>query len=157
MQKLKTLALASLIFGATVSTVLGQQAAKNTFVNKDNVALGGYDVVAYFTQNEAVRGNKKFAINHGGATYWFTDLENKTKFESNPEQFLPQFGGYCAFAVAMKGAKVPSDPRTFKLHDGKLYLFFNDYYEGAPFNTIIPWNADEVAMLKKAKNNWKKM
>ena len=70
---------------------------------------------------------------------------------------MPQYGGYCAFAMAMKNAKVPSDPKTFKLHNGKLYLFFNDYYQGDPFNTIIPWNADERNMINKANTNWKTM
>jgi len=76
---------------------------------------------------------------------------------AEPKKYVPQFGGYCAFAMAMKSAKVPSDPKTFKLHDGKLYLFFNDYYQGTPFNTIIPWNADEQNMLSKANANWKTM
>jgi len=49
---------------------------------------------------------------------------------------------------------VPSDPETFKLRDGKLYLFFNDYYQGEPFNTIVPWNADEPELVRKANANW---
>ena len=89
--------------------------------------------------------------------YWFSSSENKSKFQAASGKYLPQYGGYCAFAMAMKSAKVPSDPQTFKLHDGKLYLFFNDYYQGEAFNTIIPWNTDERDMINKANANWKTM
>jgi len=92
-----------------------------------------------------------------GAKFWFTSEEHRNTFRKNPEKYAPQYGGYCAFAMAMKNTRVPSDPRTFKLYNGKLYLFFNDYYEGTPFNTIIPWNADEANMKQKADANWSHM
>ena len=59
--------------------------------------------------------------------------------------------------MGMKNAKVESDPESFKLYNGKLYLFFNDYMEGEPFNTIIPWNADEQNAKKMADANWQAM
>ncbi len=126
-------------------------------VNKDNVALGGYDVVAYFTQNQALRGSQKYAAQYKGVNFWFTNAEHKKLFLQNPQKYLPQYGGWCAFAMATKGARVPSDPKTFKLYNGKLYLFFNDYYQGTPFNTIIPWNANEANLKQQADANWKKL
>ncbi len=134
-----------------------QQTQSKVYKTQKNVAIGGNDVVAYFTQNDAVRGSQKHTVLYRGVDYWFSNLENKNKFKASPTSFLPEYGGYCAFAMAMKNAKVPSDPNTFKLHDGKLYLFFNDYYQGEPFNTIIPWNADEKSMVNNADTNWEKI
>ena len=125
------------------------------FTNADGVAINGYDPVAYFTQNEAVRGNVGNSVKINGVTWYFSSGENKAQFEKSPDQYMPKYGGYCAFAMAMKNATVPTDPRTFKLHDGQLYLFFNDYYEGTPFNTIVPWNMDEKSLIGKADENWK--
>ncbi len=123
--------------------------------NNENVANGGYDVVNYFSANSAERGSKQFSIDRNGATYYFASAENLAAFQENPDKYLPQFDGYCAFAVAKMNKKVPTDPETFRIDDGKLYLFFNDYYEGAPFNTIIPWLQNEAAMEKMAAENWK--
>lgn len=136
---------------------LAQQNKANFNVNDNGVAINGYDVVAYFTRNEAVRGNQKHEAQYKGVKYWFASEEDKNRFLKDPDKYVPQYGGYCAFAMGMKNAKVPSDPNTFKLYNGKLYLFFNDYYQGEPFNTIIPWNADEQNLKKKADANWKKM
>ncbi len=126
-------------------------------VNKDNVAIGGYDVVAYFTQNAALRGAQKHEAQYNGVKYWFVSEANKQQFAADPEKYMPQYGGWCAFAMGMKGGIAPSDPNTFKLYNGKLYLFFNDYYQGAPFNTIVPWNGDEANLKQKADANWAKM
>ncbi len=130
---------------------LGQD---QVFVNDRGVALNGYDVVAYRQQHAALRGSADFSAEFQGATYYFNSAENLKSFKQDPAGYLPAFGGYCAFAMAMKGETVPSDPRTFKFHDGKLYLFFNDYYQGKPFNTIIPWNQDERELVDKAQANW---
>ncbi|WP_190810413.1 YHS domain-containing (seleno)protein [Flagellimonas sp. S3867] len=136
--------------------VVGSSYSQNKVAtNAEDVALNGYDVVAYFKQHQAVRGNNANAVKKDGATYYFSSAENASAFKSNPKMFQPVYGGYCAFAMAMKGAKVPADPNTFKLRDGKLYLFFNDYYEGKPFNTIVPWNSNEKEMIAKADQNWK--
>jgi len=125
------------------------------FTNDQNVANQGYDVVNYFTTNTAARGSKQFSVENGGATYYFSSQENMDAFKANPGQYLPQFDGYCAFAVAKMNQKVPVDPETFRIDDGKLYVFFNDYYEGSPFNTIVPWLQNEADMEKMAAENWK--
>ena len=127
------------------------------YTNDQNVALNGYDVVAYFNQHEAVRGSNENAVALKGTTYYFSTAANALLFKANPNNYLPAFGGYCATAMAMKGAQVPSNPQTFKIRDGKLYIFFNDYYEGKPFNTIIPWNNNEAEMVATANSNWKKL
>lgn len=124
------------------------------FSNADKVAFQGYDVVAYHNAYQAVRGSKTHSWERSGITYYFSNAANKSAFQQNPKAYLPAYGGYCAFAMAMQGAKVPSNPTTFKIRDGKLYLFFNDFYEGKPFNTIVPWNGNEPDMMAKADKNW---
>ena len=129
--------------------------AQKVFTNELNIANNGYDLVNYFTSNTAVRGSKDFAFSYEGATYYFINEENMKVFKNAPGNYLPQFGGYCAFAVAKMKQRVPVDPKTFRIDDGKLYLFYNDYWEGKPFNTIIPWLNDEESMEKAAYANWK--
>lgn len=129
--------------------------AQEVFKNKDNVANNGYDVVNYFTTNTAERGSMDFSTAHNGSTYYFANAENLNSFKENPSAYLPQFDGYCAFAVAKMNQKVSVDPETFRIDDGKLYLFYNDYWEGKPFNTIIPWLNNEAEMEQMAANNWK--
>ncbi len=144
-----------LILLAFASVTSSSCAQSKVFANDQNIAVGGYDVVAYFNDYESVRGNSEHAVELDGATYYFSSVENATIFRKSPTTYQPQYGGYCAFAMAMKGAKAPSDPETFKIRDGKLYLYFNDYYEGKPFNTIVPWNGNEAEMIVKANTNWK--
>ncbi|MEP1093461.1 MAG: YHS domain-containing (seleno)protein [Cyclobacteriaceae bacterium] len=137
----------------TLLFAMGTEA--QVFTNDQNVANQGYDLVNYFTTNTAARGTKQFSTEHEGATYYFSSQENMDAFKANPHQYLPQFDGYCAFAVAKMNQKVPVDPETFRIDDGKLYVFFNDYYEGSPFNTIVPWLQNEADMEKMAAENWK--
>ncbi len=124
-------------------------------VNKNNIANNGYDVVNYFTTNTAARGSIEFSTDYHGATYYFINTDNLNSFKENPTAYLPQFDGYCAFAVAKMNKKVPANPETFRIDDGKLYLFYNDFWEGKPFNTIVPWLNNEAAMEKRANQNWK--
>ena len=131
--------------------------SKLTFVGEENVALAGYDVVNYFTDNAAKKGSSAYAMKHDGATYYFASEEHKNMFSADPDKFLPAYGGYCAFAMGMKNATVPSNPGTFKILDGQLYVFFNDLYEGEKFNTLVPWNGDEANIKEMADTNWKAM
>lgn len=129
----------------------------NISTDENNVVLGGYDVVNYFTANQAVRGSVKHSTTYQGATFYFVSNEHKQMFVANPEKYMPKYGGYCAYAVAALDKKVPVDPQTFKIYNGELLLFFNDYSDGTPVNTIVPWNQDEQDMKKKAEANWKSL
>jgi YHS domain-containing protein len=130
---------------------------KRIFVNDDNVALAGYDVVNYFTDHTAKKGVANHAVKHNGVTYYFISEEHKNMFMAKPEKFLPAYGGYCAFAMGMKNATVPSNPGTYKIIDGQLYVFFNDLYDGEMFNTLVAWNEDEANIMHKADVNWQAM
>ena len=116
-----------------------------------NLAIQGYDPVAYFTQSKAVEGVSKFAYTHMGVSYHFSSEANKKSFEANPSKYEPQYGGWCAYAMAATGEKVEVDPETFKILDGKLYLFYNAYFN----NTLKSWNKDESKLKTKADSNWK--
>lgn len=133
---------------------LGKASAQNVNVDSTKLANGGYDIVNYFMKNAAAKGSIEFSMKYKNAMYYFISTENLTLFKSNPTAYLPQYDGFCAFAVAKMNKKVPVNPETFRIDDGKLYLFFNDLWDGEPFNTIVPWLQNEAEMEKKANENW---
>ena len=110
----------------------------------------GYDVVSYF-ENEAVEGKKEFKTTYDNATYKFSSEDNLNTFLNNPKKYIPQYGGYCAYAIAEKSKKVKIDPETFEIRDGKLYLFYNSWGT----NTLKLWLENNVKGLQeKADKNW---
>ncbi len=122
--------------------------------NLDNgIAIKGYDPVAYFTQNKAVKGSKDQAVLHQGIIYYFSSVANKEAFKVNPTKYEPEYGGWCAYAMGEKGEKVSVDPETFKILNGKLYLFYNKYFT----NTLKDWNKNEAGLKKSADANWPKL
>lgn len=125
-------------------------------VDKNKVAIGGYDVVSYFT-GEAKKGFESFSAQHKGITYYFHTKANRTTFKKSPESYLPQFGGYCAWGVGAKSAKFPIDPESYDIIDGKLYLFFNAPFNGEQFNTILDWNKRTTELHMAAHKNWGKV
>lgn len=125
-------------------------------VGKDKLGNGGYDLVAYFLRNAAMKGNANISLEHKGVRYHFATTEHRDLFKKNPEKYLPACDGYCAWGVAEKGIKVQVDPKTFKVIDGKLYLFFNGNFNGAPFNTLTEWNKNEKQLLNQLPGNWEK-
>jgi len=117
---------------------------------KNGVAIDGYDPVAYFNKGKAIKGSKKYSVTHNGTTYYFSSERHMQAFKSNPENFEPQYGGWCAYAIGATGEKVEVDPGTFKITDGKLYLFYNKWLT----NTLNLWNDDESNLTTKAEENW---
>jgi YHS domain-containing protein len=122
--------------------------------NLDNgVAIKGYDPVAYFTTGKAVKGNKDISVYASGATYYFSSAANKELFKNNAAKYEPEYGGWCAYAMGATGEKVNIDPGTFKIVNGKLFLFFNKFFN----NTLKDWNKDEANLKKNADINWTKI
>ena len=117
------------------------------------VALQGYDPVAYFKQNKAIKGKKEFASEYLGVVYYFSSKENAAAFLQHPATYEPQYGGWCAYAMGDYGKKVEINPETFKITDGKLYLFYNAYFN----NTLKSWNKEEKKLKASADINWKKI
>lgn len=130
----------------------GQETLVKAHFNLQNgVALQGYDPVGYFKQSKAVKGKKEFAAFYQGATYYFVSAENKESFKSDPKKYEPAYGGWCAYAMGSTGKKVEIDPETFKIKDGRLFLFYNKFFN----NTLKDWNKDENNLQTKADQNWK--
>ncbi len=125
-----------------------------SFNHADGLALQGYDPVAYLNQSKAVKGIKGFGtVVYEGLQYRFSTLENKEIFKKDPLKYLPQYGGWCAFAMGSDGSKVTVDPQTFKILDGKLYLFYNKFFN----NTLKSWNKNEQILKQQADVNWHKI
>lgn len=131
--------------------------AEDIWADANKVALGGYDVVAYQTVHTSVRGSKDHSTKINDTILYFSSNENLQMFKKDPQKYLPQYGGYCAFGVGQNNVKVLSDPKTFKFHNGKLHLFYNDFHKGKVLNTIIPWNENEKKLSSNADKNWKKL
>jgi YHS domain-containing protein len=146
---LKRFLLISCLGWLTPMLAAAQQTAKHTHTAK-GIAIQGYDAVAYFTQKKAVKGTAAYATQYDGATYYFSTVAHRDSFAQHPSQYAPQYGGWCAYAMGLKGEKVDIDPETFKVTDGKLYLFYNAYLN----NTLKPWNKDETNLRTKADRNW---
>ena len=125
-------------------TVSGLLQAQNNDVHiknfnlKKSVAIEGYDPVSYF-DGKPLEGKSSLLLNHHGVIYQFTTLTNLNKFKSSPEKYEPAYGGWCAYAMGETGEKVKIDPETYKVLDGKLYLFYNFWGN----NTLTDWNRNE--------------
>jgi len=110
----------------------------------------GFDVVSYF-ENKAEVGHMEFVANYDGAKFKFASQEHLECFKANPKKYIPQYGGYCAYAIALKGKKVSINPKTFEIRNGKLYLFYNSWGT----NTLKLWKENILKGLeKKADQNW---
>ncbi len=111
---------------------------------------GGYDVVAYFS-NKALKGSSKFEYHYKGANYRFSSQDHLNSFKANPDRYVPQYGGWCAYAMADKGEKVSVNPKTFEIRGGKLFLFYDAFFN----NTLESWLAESPTyLIKKADANW---
>ena len=143
----KIFPLVLFLVGALVSA---QSIDYNT---KKGYAANGYDVVAYF-DNQAQEGKTEFSTEFDGITYKFASKQNLDTFKGNPEKYTPQYGGYCAYAVAVSGKKVSINPETFEIRDDKLYLFYNK----GKTNTLEFWKKESpVELQAKADVNWEKI
>jgi YHS domain-containing protein len=147
---LLVVSLLSLFLTATAQTEVRK---KQFNLSKTSLAIEGYDPVAYFTQNKAVKGSKNYSLVNEGVTYYFSSDENKRAFAAKPSAYEPQYGGWCAYAMGYSGEKVEIDPETFKITGGKLYLFYNKYFN----NTLKSWNKNEATLKTNADNNWAKI
>lgn len=133
-----------------VSTSFSQTIDYNT---KSGYVANGYDVVAYFNHH-AVEGKKQFTATYDGVKYKFSSKENLDTFSKNPTKYVPQYGGYCAYAVAVKSDKVSINPETYQIRDGKLYLFYNAWGT----NTLELWKKENSQKLQQqADKNWGKI
>ncbi len=138
---------AALLALALLSAPAG--AAEPVFSTPKGWAIRGYDVVAYFTQGAAIAGNPETAVDWNGATWLFATETNKAAFAAEPARYAPQYGGYCAYAVA-NGYTASIDPEAWRIVDGKLYLNYSQEVKAE-------WEGDIAGYIAKADANWPKV
>lgn len=154
MKKMFTLLLASLFIIRVASAQNATEFHKKQFhLDDSGLAIKGYDPVSYFTNHKAEEGKKDITLITEGITYHFASAQNRDLFKANPAKYQPQYGGWCAYAMGATGEKVDIDPGTFKVLDGKLYLFYNKFFN----NTKKSWDKDESNLKRKADANWAKI
>jgi len=130
------------------------QAQQLDYNTKGDDMINGYDVVSYF-KGTPEKGNKKFSTTYDAVQFKFASQENLDTFLKNPNAYIPQYGGYCAYAIAKKGEKVGINPKTFEIRDHKLYLFYNAWGT----NTLKSWGKENTVkgLQEKADKNWSKI
>ena len=142
MKVLSTLAIAGMVLAAGIAS--GQALAGD--VRHSTPGLSGYDPVAYFTDSKPTRGSGFHVTAYDGVTYAFATEEHKKVFTANPQKYLPAYGGYCAYGVAV-GKKFVADPEVWKVVDGILYLNLDKGIQDK-------WQKDIPGYIKKADANW---
>ncbi|WP_298920738.1 YHS domain-containing (seleno)protein [uncultured Roseobacter sp.] len=140
---------------ATALTFASAALAGQQYVDPTGYAVSGFDVVAYFDltqspvgadQPQAVPGDKDITASYNGAVFAFSSEANKAKFLTDPEKFVPQYDGHCAYGVA-QGGKVPGNPNLWRILDGKLYLNITP-------NVVGFWEEDIPGNLQLSEANW---
>lgn len=142
-------------FALSVRATAGQD---DNRVNEAQVALckdhrskdsDCYDPVSYFNSPAPTIGKKEIVAQHGGVNYRFSSEENKKQFLSSPEKFVPAYNGWCAYGVA-NNKKITVDPLQYTLTEGKLHLFYKDFF----VNTRSKWVKDEAKLSAAAHQHW---
>jgi YHS domain-containing protein len=117
-----------------------------SYFAEDGIAIAGADPVAYFTAGDYVPGTSDFTHEWNGVTWQFASAENRDTFAADPENYAPQYGGYCAWAVS-EGYTAPVDPTAWKIVDGKLYLNYDAKIQAR-------WEKDIPGNIAEANANW---
>ena len=125
---------------------IGPAFALEPIFNDGGTAIRGYDPVAYFTQGKPVEGSPQYTAEYKGARWQFASMENRDLFTTTPEKYAPQFGGYCAWAVA-NNYTASTDPHAWSIKDGKLYLSYSKFVRAR-------WAIDKPGNIAKANQNW---
>jgi YHS domain-containing protein len=137
-----------ILFVALLSATTFAQTAKHINL-KNNIAIQGYDLVAFFESNKAIEGKKEISSKYNGAIYYFSSESNKALFLKKPEYYLPQFGGFCAYGMS-EGYEAPIQPEAFTIVDNKLFLNYN-------LKVKEMWSKEQTARIEKATVNWEKI
>ena len=113
---------------------------------EDNLALNGYDTVAYFSEGMGVMGSRIYSVEWDGVVWRFSSKTNMRLFQENPEKYAPQFGGYCAVALTFNKI-VSCDPKSFLIVDGKLYVLRDQ-------EVLKIWEKNPREYIGKAEKYW---
>lgn len=145
-------AYAAALFGCALLIVPTQSFAKTEPVYTgtfNNIAVSGYDPVAYFLSGRPVKGSSSYKTMYKGAEFRFASAANLAKFKANPAAYAPQYGGYCAWAIS-QGYTASGDPTVWKIVNGKLYLNYNR-------EVGERWGKDIPGHIRSANINWPKI
>ncbi|SHG56240.1 YHS domain-containing (seleno)protein [Flagellimonas flava] len=145
---------ATIIFALAISSMGFAQDKKANNIDNSNIALQGYSPVSYLDLGIAQKGLKAHKSEHNKVVYYFTDAEQKKKFDANPSKYLPQYGGFCAFGV-YAGAKFRPDPNKFIVKDGEYFL----YLYNLELDAQQLWLAENnhKKLKSTADTNWKQL
>ncbi len=135
--------LAGLLGSAAADSAASPVPAVNA---PDGLALKGYDPVAYFTDGQPTKGADQYSFRWKGAAYRFATAENLQRFKADPEKYLPQYGGYCAYAMSIDRI-ADIDPSKWAIVAGKLYLNNNLFSQ-----TL--WSLNKSGNIASADRNW---
>ncbi len=122
------------------------RAVDPVYTNWRGLALSGYDPVAYFSDGRPVEGSAELSAEWSGATWRFSSEANRARFLASPERYAPQYGGYCAWAMA-RGEAVSADPEAWSIVEGKLYLNYSPEIQKQ-------WEAAREESIRKADAAW---
>jgi hypothetical protein len=137
------------LYGSALATLLVVSTAiAGERINKDaeDLAILGYDTVAYFMYGRPVKGSPEFEYVWQEARWRFANAEHRSLFAGNPERYAPQFGGFCTGGVGL-GNLAPIDPKAWVIVDGRLYLHYDK--EGRDETA-----ADPKAHITVATESW---
>jgi YHS domain-containing protein len=112
----------------------------------DGVGLKGYDPVAYFTDGLPTKGSSQYSFQWKGVMYQFASADDLQRFKADPQKYLPQYGGYCAYAMSINRIADIS-PTEWTIFGGKLYLNNN-------FISQSLWSLNKSGRTEAADRNW---
>ena len=143
---MKTMKILFLLFLSLGSIPTFAQTKTLLNLDKNGIAIKGYDPVAFFTQNQPVKGLPEFESKYKGARYLFASAEDKAMFDANPAKYEPQFGGFCAYG-ASKGHTAPIKIEAWQIVNGRLLMQYD-------LGVKKDFNKDQEGNLQKADKNW---
>ena len=155
LRRLAGLVAAVVLMGIAATLAVAQQTSQEIFQARradfaaNVLAVSGFDTVAYHTQQSAVPGNANFRVSWKGAEWHFASQANRDLFAQDPDRYAPQYGGWCAFAVA-QGIRSASDPRLWDVANGRLYL-------NQSTGTQESWRRDQAGMISRGDQNWQRL
>ncbi len=146
--------VASLAIALAAPVSTADSSPKKVNVDSDNVAIKGYDTVAYFTEAQPTKGKPEFAFAWNDAQWRFASASHRDMFASDPERYAPKFGQFCSMGLVV-GKRAIADPEVWKIVDGKLYLYFSkgarDKFERNASENI---KKAEANLAKKGELPW---
>lgn len=145
MSLLRSLSPLILLLSFAFSTPAQAGAVNRTLLG--GLAIDGYDSVAYHLEQRAVKGRREFRHDWNGATWQFANADHLQRFKAEPQRYAPQYGGYCAYAVAAKNELVDIDPEAFTLVDGKLYLNYST-------SIRAQWESRRAQYITQGDRHW---